>query len=333
MSLQYNTTLVLTNVEVRIMASVNILFSIGGTVGNLCVCFAFLLHRSLRSTMNIFIFSLACSDLIVCLVAQPMYVMRLIEDASLHKNMTLTEDIRKRLTWISLLATVGNLVGVTIDRYFIISNPLRYAARVTTNFACILVLVIWTIALVLGIMTESRNEAKIVGQIYVLVLLTGLIIPLYCRILCIARRHARTIHNSISHMQANYADKTFIQRSRSSNIQKADRNSLKTLGIISSIFLAGWFPLLILPFLYRARINDNSMLHALQWANTLALCSSACNPVVYSWRDRRFRKALTISYGQWKARRSISVNDSHGGMSLEKFQMRTFSRTPLPSTS
>ncbi len=325
MSSRHNTTLVLSDAELGVLVSANIIFSVGGTIGNLCVCFAFLLYRNLRNTMNIFIFSLACSDLLVCLVAQPMFVMKLMQEGSTRTS----EDIRKRLTWISLLASIGNLIGVTFDRYFIISNPLRYAARVTTKSACVCVAVVWIFASVLGILTESYQNAKVIGQIYVVVLLVGMIIPLYCRILCIARRHARIIHTSISHVQVNHANNvnTLAQCSRSSSVRKADRNSLKTLGIISSIFVVGWFPLLIMPFIYRAGADDqNVLVHAFQWANTLALCSSACNPIVYSWRDRRFRKALTVTYGRWKARRSISLNDSGIGLS-ERLEMKTFMRT------
>ena len=322
MASRYNTTLTLSVVESSVLASVNIIFSIGGSIGNLGVCVAFLLYRNLRNNMNIFIFSLACSDLLVCLIAQPMFIARLIQYVPDRSYNPSSEDVRSRLTWISLLASIGNIAGVTCDRYFVISHPLRYATCVTTFTACASVAVVWTIASVLGIMTESFFVAKVVGQIYVVVVLFGMIIPLYCRILCIARRHARTIHTSLSRVQVNNYEFEKL------NIQKADRNSLKTLGLISGIFIIGWLPLLILPFFYRAGANDRSvLLHAMQWANTLALCSSACNPVVYSWRDRRFRKALNIAYGKWKARRSISVNDSHGGTSLEKFGMRRYTRT------
>jgi hypothetical protein len=326
MSTPYNTTLVLSDVEIGVMVSVNVLFSVGGTIGNLCVCFAFLLYRHLRNNMNIFIFSLACSDLLVCMIAQPMFIYKLLQNLPQEHTTTLLEDIRKRLTWVSLLASIGNLVGVTLDRYCIISNPFRYAVRVTTKSACVLVAVIWIIASVLGIMTQSYRQAKVIGQILVVVLLAGMIIPLYCRILCIARRHARVIHTSLSHVQINHDNihTLSVQRSRGSTVQQADRNSLKTLGIISIIFLIGWFPLLILPFIYRAGIYDRDvLLQILQWANTLALCSSACNPLVYSWRDKRFRKALTVTYGRWKSRRSISVTDSHTGCT-EKFEMNTF---------
>ena len=322
------TTLEFSVVELGLMVSTNLVFSAGGTIGNFCVCFAFLMYRNLRSTMNVFIFSLACSDLIVCLVAQPMFVVKLFQNIELEgKSTTVSEGIRKRLTWISMLASIGNLIGVTLDRYFIISNPLRHATRVTAASTYVFVALVWTIALALGIMTEFFRTAKLIGQIYVLILVVGMIFPLYCRILCIARRHARIIHTSLSHVQVNQANNvnTLFECSRISNVRKADRNSLKTLGIITGIFVIGWFPLQAIAFLHRV-YESSVMLHAFQWANTLALCSSACNPIVYSWRDRRFRKALTVTYERWKARRSISVNDSGVCMNSDRFEMKTFVR-------
>ncbi|XP_028391118.1 adrenocorticotropic hormone receptor-like [Dendronephthya gigantea] len=335
MSLRYvNQTVALSDVELGVMISINILFSFTGTVGNLAVCFAFILCRNLRNTMNIFIFSLACSDLLVCLVAQPMFITRLFRNPQADHVTTISEDIRSRLTWISLLASIGNLLGVTMDRYFIIADPLRYAARVTTNTACVFVAVVWTFATTLGALTLYNRNARYIGQIYVVVLLAGMIIPLYCRILCIARRHARLIHSFYNRVQTSHSDKTntLAPRTRRPSVQKADRNSLKTVGIISSIFVIGWFPLLILPFIYRAEGNDKSaILNAFQWANTLALCSSACNPIVYSWRDRRFRKVLTVNYEKWKARRSVS-GPFTTGMNSEKVEMKTCVRTVTQPT-
>lgn len=317
--------------ERGILVATNVLFSVFGSLGNICVCCAFLLYPQLRNSMNIFIFSLACSDLLVCLVAQPMYVVKLLD--SIPKEQTsVCEDIRKRLTWVSLLASIGNLVGVTFDRYLIISNPLLYAVRGATKKTCLLVALIWIVSSVMGSITESYRYAKVIGQIYVIVLLVGITIPLYCRILCIARKHARVIDTCLSQVHVNYTEQTTKPEwVRSMSVQKADRNSLKTVGIISGIFAVGWFPLLILPFLYRAGTHEQTVLvRALRWANTLALCSSACNPVVYSWRDRRFRKALTTTYGRWKARRSISmsINDSPTTGCSDAVEMRNFARTP-----
>lgn len=234
-----------------------------------------------------------------------MFIVKLVLHCKFQVNSMVMEVIRKTLTWISLLASIGNLLGVTLDRYFVIFHPLRYTARSQKNMVFMILTAIWTIAFVLGILTAKFKFAKFIGQVYVLFLIIVVIIPLYCRILLVARRHARIIRVSFSHFQMTSRDKRTDFRETEVK-HKVETNSLKTVGIIGTILVVSWFPNLILPFFYRAGFNGKEMLRAFQWANTLALCSSACNPPVYSWRDRRFRKALNTTYNKWKARRSIS---------------------------
>ena len=304
-----NATFVLSVAEIGTLAFVNIMFSGFGSLGNILVCLVFIGYRGFRSTMNTLIVSLACSDLLVCLLAQPMFVASLVNNYQQESAGNVFEGVRKRLTWISLLASAGNLLGVTLDRYVAVSRPLSYPALVTAARTRVLIAVLWSLALGLGSATESRRGLKMVGQIYVLALLVCVIFPLYVRVLCIARRHARVIQSAcMSHSAATTTgfeednESAAARAAFRSNVRRADRNSLKTVGIISAIFFLGWFPILFIPFLYRARAFSE-VLVVFQWANTLALCSSACNPFVYSWRDRRFRKTLATIYSRWMAKR------------------------------
>lgn len=313
MASRFNTTFDLSDVELGILSFLNVIFSVGGSFGNIIVCLAFLMYESLRNTMNIFIFSLACSDLLVCLIAQPMFVASLVNNYQQELVSNAFEDVRKRLTWISLLASAGNLLGVTLDRYVAISQPLTYLAKVTTKRACIFVAVVWAVSISFGTATEPYPQMKVIGQIYVFFLLICLIFPLYCHVLCIARKHARVIglQTALSHSIRLDQNSEAANCSRRLSVRKADRNSLKTVGIISSIFVIGWFPLLILPFLYRSEGLDRKiLLDIFQWVNTLAMCSSACNPVVYSLRDRRIRGVLSNIYSRWTDKRTITLQNS-----------------------
>ena len=298
-----NSTFVLSDPEIGVLSCVNVLFSVGGTIGNTLVIYAFFSYLNLRNNMNIFIVSLAFSDVWVCLVAQPMFVVSLIKNYQQESTSNSFESFRKVQTWISMLASAGNLLGVTLDRYFALSDPLLYPTRVNPNRSLLFVQIVWVVASVLGLLTEYFKEAKLVGQIYVFFMVACLIFPIYCRVLCIARKHARVIHAAYYRMASRNKNSPLSERARRLEIRKADRSSLQTVGIISSIFVIGWLPLLILPFVYRGKIHDRKItLQLFQWVNTLALCSSAWNPVVYSWRDRRFRSAFCRTYSRWVAK-------------------------------
>ena len=306
LSLRLNSSFVLTDVEIGFLSFVNILFSTFGTLGNTFVCFVFVAYPRLRCTINKFIFSLACSDLLVCLVGQPMFVVSLVKNYQQKSVLNAFEHARKTLTWVSLLASAGNLLGVTQDRYVAIVHPLRSGAN-RQKVAAFFVTIVWVFAICVGIGTEFSPVMKMVGQGYVFVVVMCLILPFYCRILSVARRHKRDILAQTVEFTS-VGDHAMLPSRRGEREAHADTNrkSVKTVGLICVVFIVGWFPLLVLPFLYRSNFrNRNIMFSLFQWVNTLALCSSAVNPIVYSWTDRKFRKALKMVYARWVAKRLV----------------------------
>lgn len=299
---------VLTDLEIGIMCSVNAIFSIIGSLGNILVCFAFLHFPKLRNTMNIFILSLACSALLVCLIAQPMYAVSLVKHYQQENVTNVFEKVRKCFTWISLLASAGNLFGVTLDRYYAITEPFRYSGHQSVRpRACIFVTVIWLIAVGLGTTATFLKAVKIVTLVYVLVIVMVLILPLYVRILHIAAKHRQKILTTQS-FTSNLSVRDQINlptplKYRVKLRHKIDRSALKTVGLICVVFVVGWFPLLILPLIYRITKEDkNLILDLFQWVNSVALCSSSVNPIVYAVTDRRFRESLNVMHRKWVIR-------------------------------
>lgn len=315
----FNASFILTDKEIGLLSFVNVLFSTVGTLGNVFVCFTFVACPGLRDNTNKFILSLACSDLLVCLIAQPMFVVSLVKRYQQKYVSNAFEDARKMLTWVSLLASAGNLLGVTFTRYLAIVNPLSYRGndrqRFTEARTWLFVIVVWVIAICFGASTRVDPNMKLVGQIYVFVVVICLIFPLYCRVLCIAWKQKRrimrairtvrhvTVNNHVA-IPASWSGSTTAPVMR----RNTKRNPLKTIGVICGVFIVGWFPLFVLPFIYRntESMHDREIVFGwFQWVNTTALCSSAINPIVYSWTDRKFRKALKTVYERRIAKRLV----------------------------
>ncbi len=299
----------LTDLEIGILCTANVIFSTVGSLGNILVCFAFLRFQKLRNTMNIFILSLACSALLVCLLAQPMYVVSLIQHYQQKQITNVFEKVRKCFTRISLVASAGNLFGVTLDRYHAITKPLRHSEYYgVTSYAFIFVAVIWIIAAGLGISAVFKDMVRMVILVYIFVIVICLIFPLYTRILVIAAKHRQKILASQSYTSAlsmrGQINPTTPTKYRSKLRHKIDRSALITIGVICAVFVIGWFPLLILPLVYRIIEEDRKLiLDVFQWVNTIALCSSACNPIVYAATDKKFRESLKVMYRRWVTRR------------------------------
>jgi len=275
-----NTTPDLTYMEATFLASVNVLFSLIGIFGNTLVIVVVARNRHLHTVTNMFITSLAVADLLVCLVAQPMYAAFLY-GFSPNPAYSVT---RRTFSFVSVLASISNLVAVTVDRYIAIVSPMTYHLRATFKSATILVCVIWLVSLALGIPSGIEPSVRRITVCYTLALII-IIVPIYVRIYTIARRQARVIARQVDHFE-----KDLRTKSERENI------AAKTIGNVLAVFIICWLPVIVTPLIFRYSMNTRNVRRALKWAQTLALCSSAINPAIYSLKMQIFRKELRKIY-------------------------------------
>ena len=278
----------LTDMEATFLASVNVLFSLTGIFGNVLVFIVVVRNRQLHTVTNLFIISLAFADLLVCVVAQPMYAIFLY---GLPPNPAYGAT-RKTFSFVSVLASISNLAAVTIDRYVAIVSPMVYQLRAKFNGAAILLSVIWMVSLGLGIPSGVKPSVSHITVYYVFALII-IILPIYIRIYLIARRQARLIARQVGHIE-----KDLRGKSERENI------AAKTIGNVLVVFLICWLPVIVAPMIFRYSVQSRTVKRALKWAQTLALCSSAINPVIYSLKTQIFRKELRKIYRVVLRRRS-----------------------------
>ena len=125
-----------------------------GVVGNLMVCYAITTNKSLRSNpTNLFIFSLAFSDLLTLTLALPFDIERLFRQGVWRHG----EEMCR--TWITAyLITVPTsiltLLAVSVDRYKNLSDPqnrFRRCRFMTRKRALIVCAVIWLYSLLFAL--------------------------------------------------------------------------------------------------------------------------------------------------------------------------------------
>lgn len=306
-----DTQFTLTDLEIGILAAINITFSIIGSMGNILVCFAFLRSPRLRNTMNVFILSLSCSALLVCLIAQPMFAVSLIKHYQQEHIVNAFERVRKFFAYTSLLASAGNLLGVTLDRFLAIAKPFWYGDHEGVRpEALVFTAAVWCLAIGLGTGAILKEIIRLAVLCYVFIVVILTILPLYMRILQIAAKQRKKILATRSRASSlvvrdHHPSMTSPSKYRFSRLHhKLDRSALVTVGVFCLVFVIGWFPLLVLPLIYRVIKEDRKLIQdVFQWVNTLALCSSACNPIVYAATDQRFRESLTLMYRRWVTQR------------------------------
>uniref|UniRef100_A0A674PNB0 D(1B) dopamine receptor n=1 Tax=Takifugu rubripes TaxID=31033 RepID=A0A674PNB0_TAKRU len=118
-------------------------------LGNFAVCTAVFRYRHLRAKVtNIFIVSLALSDLLVALLVMPWKAVA--EVAGFWPFGAFCK------TWLSCdimcsTASILNLCVISVDRYWAISSPFRYERTMNRKVASVMIGVIWIVSVVISV--------------------------------------------------------------------------------------------------------------------------------------------------------------------------------------
>ncbi|CAI2356681.1 unnamed protein product [Caenorhabditis sp. 36 PRJEB53466] len=119
------------------------------TVGNALVCLAVLLVRKLKHPQNFLLVSLAVADFFVGLVVMPLALIDLLFDKWPLGSSMCSVYTTSDLTLCT--ASIVNLCAISVDRYLVISSPLRYSAKRTTKRIMVYIAFVWIIAAIVSI--------------------------------------------------------------------------------------------------------------------------------------------------------------------------------------
>ncbi|XP_049650659.1 D(1B) dopamine receptor [Accipiter gentilis] len=126
--------------------------------GNVLVCAAIVRYRHLRSKVtNIFIVSLAVSDLLVALLVMPWKAVAEVAGYwpfGAFCNVWVAFDI------MCSTASILNLCVISVDRYWAISSPFRYERKMTQRLALVMIGVAWALSVLISFIPVQLNWHK-----------------------------------------------------------------------------------------------------------------------------------------------------------------------------
>ena len=246
-------------------------------LGNTLVCFAFYHSTNLRCVTNVFIVSLAMTDILVASVSIPIWLV--IQNTECINTWMACDPILmafwRCLDILFSTASIMNLCAISCDRYIAITSPLRYSQIITKTRAMIVLIGLWSYSITIA-------TINIDGGVYypVLVFVVSFLLPLsvmvysYTRIFLVALRQARR-----------------IQPMRQAFYFKREIKATKTLAIVMGAFIVCWTPFFVMnilvPFIrFYVPPMATLAIKLLHYGN------SALNPVIYSSSNRDFRHKI-----------------------------------------
>ncbi|XP_022783365.1 adenosine receptor A2b-like [Stylophora pistillata] len=261
-----------------INSALNVPLILMSILGNGLVVVIIMKNRSLQSPSMTFLFSLALSDLLVGLVAQPLYIANTLT-TNIHSLRLATGMMAFFLCGVSL----DTVTAISVDRLMALTYHLRYPSLVTPNRVRYTIMLIWlSKALTSSLYLWKMRECHFVVAFTTVM---SLIISTlsYLKIYGIVRHHR---------LRIDAQQQAFRGNSNAENVAHMERlkRSALNMFVFYIVLILCYFPMYILSTLHGASLLNWKT----KWdfVHTAVFMNSSINPILYCWRLPELRAAV-----------------------------------------
>ncbi|XP_077983708.1 cholecystokinin receptor type A-like [Glandiceps talaboti] len=333
-------------------------------VGNILVIVTLVQNKRMRTVTNIFLLSLAVSDLMFALFCMPMTIV-----GAILQNFIFGKGFCTILPYMqvcSVFVSIWTLVAISMERYFAICQPLTSRGWQTKAHAYKIIAAVWVVGFILFIPTayftkltaiykphtykcREKWPTDVSRQVYVTLMFTILmVIPLLVMVVAYAliilelwrgmnyekRATSAEQEPNGSRKAANGDSKTTKVRAaapRSTSNNAAKRRVVKMLMVVVLLFFVCWTPswcLNMWALFDRQAVWKVSALDAAV-IKLLTYISSCVNPITYCFMNKKFRQGFLEAFGCC----SKSGTDTGTYSAVGSTRLRSQARTSPQSSS
>ncbi|CAH1267245.1 GALR2 [Branchiostoma lanceolatum] len=269
-----------------------------GVAGNILVMVVLLCKKEhIQNTTNIFILNLSIADLLFLIFCGPFQTYLFSGDSWIFGTF-LCKFVHYG-NYTNMIASIYNLLVMSVDRYIAIVHAIKSREIRNPRYAWIVESVIWSMSLLMAIpiaiayKTESaggytRDEQEVLVcmdswntwservSYFTTLFVCCYVIPLLCISLCYILL-VRSLQDRPRHGQQNTKKKV-----------------TKMVTVVVIMFAVCWFPhWMILMWNMYADFPFTMATFVLRMlANTLMYLNSCCNPFIYAFMSKNFRKGF-----------------------------------------
>ena len=234
---------------------------------------------SLPKALKTLLLSLAVSDLGVGLLAQPLYITRMVNSANSISTLLFSAAL------VFVYSSFFSVVAISVNRFLAIHLQLRYQELVTHKRVVAVMISIWVFSAVFTpIWLWPSKDVAVLVHIIIQSFCYIITAAVYCKIYFTVQRHAKQ-------MQAQQ-----IQVAQNSQMESdaRQRKSAVSTFYVYLVFLVCCLPdyCALAALLISGPNLGTASRGVLSYVLTMVYLNSSLNPVFYCWKMRHIRHAV-----------------------------------------
>ncbi|XP_028654865.1 growth hormone secretagogue receptor type 1-like [Erpetoichthys calabaricus] len=300
-----------------VVTVVCILLFLVGLTGNILTILIVLLNKDMRSTTNLYLSSMALSDLFIFLL-MPIDLYKLWK----YRPWNFGDFICKLFQFMSECCTYSSILHITalsMERYFAVCFPLQAKVTITRSRIRVVIALLWTLALLsagpvfalVGVEFDNGMDGECRCTHYAISsgLLTAMMwvssIYFFVPVCCLSVLYGLIGRKLWRRRHITLRDRT-------------NRKTVKMLVVIVLAFVICWLPFHIGRMLFSVSAATSEMYRISQYFNLVSFVlfylSAAINPILYNLMSGRYRAAVCKLF---RRQQGVRLNVRHTSSHLE----------------